>query len=186
MLEAAAKELSVKSLVYTRSQAVCVNHEPGKEYRIDSSKWNEDSKAAWTLPQTTDFPRMYLNYACAKTEAEQVFWKRVKEHKPNFKFNTVLLNLVLGRLASPEHTRFPSSLGSLKLTWEGNPLGAALIPPQWYVDSADVGLLHLVSLTFGSKVKGFRGSRPGTAGMKYSIFSRKSIPSANSWTTWTR
>lgn len=46
ILEAATKETSVKRVVYTSSQCACVQFEAGKTYHIDSSTWNEESKAA--------------------------------------------------------------------------------------------------------------------------------------------
>lgn len=146
MLEAAAKEPSVKRVVYTSSQTACVHVEPGEEYHADASTWNEESKAAWTLPQTTDFRRMYLNYECAKTEAERACWKWVKEHKPNFTFNALLPDVVFGKPAS-QNTGFPSTLQFLQLTWEGNPVGPTTILPQYFVDSEDAALLHLAALT---------------------------------------
>ena len=62
LLEAAAKEQSVQSFVYTSSQAACITLEPGKEYHITKDPWNEPSKATWDLPLEGVIPRMLLNH----------------------------------------------------------------------------------------------------------------------------
>jgi nucleoside-diphosphate-sugar epimerase len=149
MMEAAAKESSVKNVVVTSSSTACVQPEPGKPYHVDSSTWNEASKAAWTLPPAPDFQRMLMNYSCAKTEEERACWDFVEKHKPNFTFNTVLPTVVFGKLTSPENTGFPSSTGALKYMWEGSKVGAGAVFGQWFVDSEDVALLHLAALTLG-------------------------------------
>lgn len=147
ILESAAKEPSVKSFVYTSSQAAAVMLEPGKKYHITPASWNEESKVAWTMPITQDFRRMLLNYMCGKTEAEQHCFKWVEEHKPHFTFNTVLPNVNFGIVARPDKTGFGSSSALLKALWCGSSLPADLIPPEWYVDVEDTALLHLAALT---------------------------------------
>lgn len=131
ILEAAAKEPNVKSVVYTSSQAACIPMKPGNAYEITSSTWNEESKVAWTAPVTPDLPRSFLNYACAKTEAEQRAFKWVKENKPHFTFNSVVPNVNFGTIAKPEKTGFISSSGLLKMVWDGNVQAASMFPPQW-------------------------------------------------------
>lgn len=147
LLEAAAKAESVKSVVYTSSQAACVQLEPGKPYHITTSSYNEHSKVAHELPPSQDFLRMALNYSCAKTEAEQACSKWVEQHKPHFTFNVVVPNVNFGTMVAPEHTGFASSSGLLKTLWNGSTFGAAMIPPEWYVDVEDDALLHLAVLT---------------------------------------
>jgi nucleoside-diphosphate-sugar epimerase len=147
LLEAASREPSVKSVVYTSSQAAAVMLVPGKKYHITPESWNEESKAAWTMPVTTDYRRMIFNYMCAKTEAEQQSFAWVKEHNPHFTFNSVVPNINLGTVTRPDKTGFVSSSGLLKLLWGGNALPADLFPPEWYVDVEDTALLHVAALT---------------------------------------
>ncbi|KAF2250780.1 NAD(P)-binding protein, partial [Trematosphaeria pertusa] len=147
LLEAAAKEESVKSVVYTSSKAACVQMEPNKPYHITQSSYNEDSKAAWTLPVTADFARAALNYCCAKTESEQRCFKWVQENKPHFTFNTVVPNVNFGTVTRPDKTGFISSSGILRFVWEGNLAVAAMFPPEWFVDVEDSALLHIAVLT---------------------------------------
>lgn len=147
LLEAATKEPSVKCVVYTSSSGACMTPIPGKKYHIDSSTYNEGSKAAWTLPMSQDMPRMMLNYLCSKTEAEQACFKWVKENKPHYTFNTVVPSANFGIMVAPEHTGFPSSIGLLKLLWRGSTAPVRMLPPSWYVDVEDTALLHLAALT---------------------------------------
>jgi hypothetical protein len=47
----------------------------------------------------------------------------------------------------PEHIGFSSTANLLKMVWEGNTMPAHMIPSSWFVDTGDVGLLHLAALT---------------------------------------
>ncbi len=147
LLESAAKEKSVKSVIYTSSQAALVTTEPGKPYHISSDLWNEESKAAWTLPVTQDLHRARMNYMCAKTEAEQQSFKWVQEHKPQFTFNTVLPSVNFGAVVRPDKTGFLSSSVMMKLLWMGSSLPPTISPPQHFVDVEDTALLHVAVLT---------------------------------------
>ncbi|ORY14370.1 NAD dependent epimerase/dehydratase family protein [Clohesyomyces aquaticus] len=150
VLEAASKEPSVKSVVYTSSQAACLHIEPGKPYSITSETWNESSlEAAWSWEPKDDksFARMGINYECAKTQAEKSCFEWVKKNRPHFTFNTVVPNVNFGTLTSPENTGFTSSSSLLKMVWEGNTMPVFLIPPEWYVDTEDTALLHIAALT---------------------------------------
>ncbi|CAO2651801.1 Nn.00g000840.m01.CDS01 [Neocucurbitaria sp. VM-36] len=147
LLESAAKEPSVRSVVYTSSQAAALMQKPGEQYHITSTSWNEESKVAWTLPITEDFRRSLLNYMCAKTEAEQQSFKWVQDHKPQFTFNTIVPNINFGPGARPDKTGFITTSGMLKLIWQGNTLPAQLFQPQYFVDVEDTALLHVAVLT---------------------------------------
>lgn len=147
LLEAAGKEPSVKSVVYTSSQAALIMMKPGQAYHMTPQSWNEESKVAHTLPITMDFRRGALNYMCAKTEAEQNSFKWVKEHNPHFTFNTVVPNMNFGTLTRPDKTSFGSSAGLMKLIWDGNPMPADLFPPCYFIDVEDTALLHVAALS---------------------------------------
>lgn len=147
LLESAAKEPSVKNIVWTSSQAAAITLTANKKYHVTPDSWNEESKAAWDMPVVPTFRRMIFNYMCAKTEAEQQSWQWVREHKPHFTFNTVLPNVNFGTAVRPDMTGFGSSAALLKVLWCGNALSVDLIPPQWFVDVEDTALLHLAALT---------------------------------------
>ncbi|PSN65785.1 NAD(P)-binding protein [Corynespora cassiicola Philippines] len=146
-MSAPAKEQNVKSIVYTGSQAACVELVPGRPYHLGPETFNEGCRAARTLPPSTEYFRSLMNYSCAKLEAEQGCFRWVEENKPHFTFNTVVPNINFGTVARPDKTGFVSSSGLLQKLWEGNPGVASIIPPEWYVDVEDTALLHLAALT---------------------------------------
>ena len=150
LLESAAKEPSVKSVVYTSSQAACIELSDlasGKPYHLTPWTYNQGCKAAWTLPPSEDLPRKLLNYMCGKVEADQGCFRWVKENKPDFTFNVVVPNINFGTMVNPKETGFISSSGLLQQLWLGQTGIVQMIPPEWYVDVEDCALLHAAVLT---------------------------------------
>jgi nucleoside-diphosphate-sugar epimerase len=148
LLESASKESSVKSVVYTSSQASMIElTQFGTPYHITPSTYNEACKVAWTLPPSEELPRKLLNYMCGKVEADQGCFRWVKENKPNFTFNVVVPNINFGTMVNPKETGFISSSGLLQQLWLGQSGIVQLIPPEWYVDVEDCALLHAAVLT---------------------------------------
>lgn len=90
ILKSAAKEPSVKRVVYTSSSTAQAFPTPNTVFEITSDTWNEPaSKLAWApAPYTSD--RALPVYAASKVEAERAAWKFVEENKPGFEFSTVL------------------------------------------------------------------------------------------------
>jgi hypothetical protein len=43
----------------------------------------------------------------------------VKEHNPHFVLNTILPNANIGKVLSPEHQGYPSTVGWVKTLWGG-------------------------------------------------------------------
>lgn len=146
LLESAAKEPSVKSVVWTSSQVTAVQLGPNKKYHVTPESWNEECKAAWDMPIVPTIRRMMFNYACGKTEAEQQSWKWVKEHKPHFTFNCVLPSVNFGTAVRPDLYGFGTSF-ILRQTWLGNTLHFDIVPSQYFIDIEDTALLHLAALT---------------------------------------
>ncbi|KAF2263007.1 hypothetical protein CC78DRAFT_582055 [Lojkania enalia] len=79
MLEAAKKEPSVKSVIYTSSQAATTMDVTSKLH-ITADTWNEECRAKWTLPPSQDLKRMLMNYCSSKTDAEKASWKWIKDN----------------------------------------------------------------------------------------------------------
>lgn len=90
ILKSAAKEPSVKRVVYTSSSTAQAFPTPNTAFEITPETWNEAaSKLAWApAPYTPD--RALPVYAASKVEAERAAWKFVEEDKPGFEFSTVL------------------------------------------------------------------------------------------------
>ena len=103
VLASAAKEASVKRVVYTSSSTAAVTPLPNVEFSVDETTWNESAvKAAWEPPP---YPagHAYAVYSSSKTEAERAAWEFVRENKPNFVLNTVLPNANFGQILDPKN-----------------------------------------------------------------------------------
>ncbi|KAJ4185632.1 hypothetical protein NW767_012841 [Fusarium falciforme] len=150
LLEAAAAEPSVKSVVITSSLAACILPETGKPYRVTPATWNtaaiEQTARAWN---GEGIPRWYgiAPYGAAKARGEQEAFKWVREHNPSFSFNTVVPNVNFGTTVSPENMGYRSSSAVIDAVVKGYPAAPSILPSQWYVDVEDTALLHLGALT---------------------------------------
>jgi nucleoside-diphosphate-sugar epimerase len=88
MLKAAAKEPSVKAVVYTSSSWACETPAPNVKHHVDQTLWNDKAvEAAWAPPPYTQ-ERLMAVYAASKVEAEKACWKFMKDNKPAFVFNS--------------------------------------------------------------------------------------------------
>ncbi|PVI00882.1 aldehyde reductase II [Periconia macrospinosa] len=148
ILNAAATQDTVKRVVYTSSSCAAVQIKSGRKYHLNQSSWNEEAKAAWTLPITNEFSRGFINYEAKKMEGERRAFQWMKDNKPRFEFNSVLPNVNFGTMIRPDKTGFISVPGLLKMLWEGETAFTGMLLPQWYVDVEDTALLHVAALTF--------------------------------------
>lgn len=103
ILRAAKKEPSVKRVTLTSSSAAVINQQFGgtPETIITSDSWNEESLEIAKMEPGKDGypPEQGLHVYCAsKVEGERAFWKFMEEEQPEFVANTVLPNLIIGRL----------------------------------------------------------------------------------------
>ncbi|KAF2197631.1 NAD(P)-binding protein [Delitschia confertaspora ATCC 74209] len=148
ILEAAAKEPKVKSVVFTSSQGACITLVPGQPYFIGKDTWNISSiEKAWTKNPEPGMQHLINVYCASKTQAEKIGFEWVNEHKPHFTFNTVVPNCNFGIVASPQNTGFNTSAGLLKSIFHGSPMAPNVISAQFYVDVEDTALLHMAALT---------------------------------------
>ncbi|KAL4864865.1 hypothetical protein BDV12DRAFT_188600 [Aspergillus spectabilis] len=145
ILEAAAREGSVKRFVLTSSSSAALIPVPNAEgIRVDENTFNETSiKAAWddTIPPET---RAYHVYCASKAEQEKTAWQWVREAKPGFVFSTVIPDAAYGRILHPEISG--SSFGLLRNMLKGDDLIMRLLPPQWFVNVEDAARLHIIAL----------------------------------------
>ncbi|KAF4333108.1 aldehyde reductase II [Fusarium beomiforme] len=150
LLEAAAKVLSVKSVVITSSLAACALPTTGKPYKIDANTWNTDAIEQTSKPwDGQGNPRWHgiVLYGASKARGEQAAFAWVREHKPSFSFNTVVPNVNFGIAISPEHMSYRSSAAVTDAVVKGYPDAPSILPSQWFVDVEDTALLHLGALT---------------------------------------
>ncbi|KAL9489819.1 hypothetical protein ACSS6W_002096 [Trichoderma asperelloides] len=150
LLDAAAKEPSVKSVVITSSLAACALPTIGVPYRIDSKTWNnaaiEQTATPWNLEGNPRWHGIIL-YGASKARGEQEAFAWVREHRPSFSFNTVVPNVNFGTAVSPENMSYRSSSAVIDAVVKGYPAAPTILPSQWYVDVEDTALLHLGALT---------------------------------------
>lgn len=147
LLAAAFKEARVKRFVLTSSSSATSTTIPGQEHFIGKDTWNQAAiDTAWTPSDDQSVMRRIIVYAASKTETEMQAFEWVKENKPHFSFNTVIPSFILGKLASPKHTGFSSSMGMLHSLFYGNAFTTQM-PAHHFVDVEDSALLHIAALT---------------------------------------
>jgi len=147
VLEAAAKEPNVKSVVYCSSQAAVYTIQLNVPFEVTVDTWNESSiEAAWNKDAIPDTPQLLAVYSASKTLAEKGAFDWVKEHQPSFAFNTIIPNVQFGGLVSLKNQGFRSIAGLVKGLWDGFTLGMELITPQWCCYVEDTVLLHIAAL----------------------------------------
>ncbi|KAF1984864.1 NAD(P)-binding protein [Aulographum hederae CBS 113979] len=149
-LEAASKTPSVKSFVLTSSAWAAMFPSPDTPgLVIDTDSWNTQAVTdAWDLEKEKHPANLY---AASKVEAEKTLWKYVEEKKPDFVVNVVLPSTVLGGILAPKYQGIPSTAGFVQQCFNAKKkedLGFVLTfcLPQWFVDVADTGRLHLAAL----------------------------------------
>ena len=148
ILTAAAKEPSVKSVVYTSSSDAVHFAPPGTPYTVTADSWNDASvERAWAPSTDEGMERRFDIYAASKTSAERAGFKWVEENKPHFTFNTVIPTHNFGTVASPINTGFSSTAAVLRSVFNGNPVVPMVVPPHFYIDTEDTALLHIAALT---------------------------------------
>ncbi|EIM83869.1 NAD-P-binding protein, partial [Stereum hirsutum FP-91666 SS1] len=150
ILKSAAKEPSVKRVVYTSSSTAQAFPTPNTVFEITSDTWNEPaSKLAWApAPYTPD--RALPVYAASKVEAERAAWKFVEENKPGFEFSTVL---PAGNFGPALHEGQSSpTLGWIQTLIKGDleTVSKFGISPQYFVDVRDTARLHAAAIVVPS------------------------------------
>lgn len=129
VLKSAAKESSVKRVVYTSSSVAATLPKPNVEFSIDESTWNESAvKAAWVSPPYPPHHE-WVVYASSKTEAERAAWDFVRENKPDFVLNTVLPNAAFGELLDPKNQK-GSTAAMVRDLFYGNVPAIEGLPPR--------------------------------------------------------
>ncbi|KAF2473354.1 dihydroflavonol-4-reductase [Lindgomyces ingoldianus] len=151
-LKAAAKNPSIKRVVYTSSSIAATMPRPNTDFSVDETSYNEVAvKKVWNHPEDEpeSFKGLYM-YAAIKTETEMAMWKWVREEKPGFVFNSILPNANFSRVLVPEKQGFPSTIAWAHAVFTGENFDAIthIIPPQWFIDTIDDALLHIAALIY--------------------------------------
>ncbi|KAJ0278236.1 hypothetical protein COL940_007355 [Colletotrichum noveboracense] len=144
ILDAAAREPSVKSFVYTSSIAAAVDIAPGaKSQHAGPDAWNEKAvEIAWASPPHPE-NHWHMVYQASKVEAEKAVWDFVKKNSPHFNVSVVSPATVLGEALHKKHLLSPYPW--LKNLYYGNAEIGGLFQAIIHVDVQDVAILHLAA-----------------------------------------
>jgi len=145
-LKAAAKEPSVKAVVYTSSSMAAAMAKADVEQHIDSSSYNQEAVDAAWAPPPYEMDRWLNVYAASKVAAEKAAWKFMEEEKPGFVLNTILPAANFGKVLFPDKQGYPTTSGWLKDLFEGTINIHPAIPPQHFISVTDAALLHVIAL----------------------------------------
>ncbi len=166
MLDTAKAEKSVQALVYTSSILAVTPLMPDGERLVTENSWNaKDAILAMSGQHDEHHVR-----SSALTYAEQALWQWVNKHSPAFKVNVVCPANLIGQNYAPEHTSdwknwifelyqtgkarevIPGAGPTQAREFSGSPHFSCfdelltLEGADWYVDAADVALLHIAAI----------------------------------------
>jgi len=161
ILEAARTQSSVKSFAQVASAWGAYLPKRNTPFKLTEWSFNEDAIkiAASDAPQEKKGWAAFMAY---KTRVEQETWAWIKQMKPNYTFNTLLLDTVIGTCLDPPNQGYPSTAGFCQGLFHGEYVDLVKnLEPQWYIDTEDTGKLFLAALVTpgcdGERLFGFGG-----------------------------
>ncbi|KAF7557932.1 hypothetical protein G7Z17_g327 [Cylindrodendrum hubeiense] len=155
LLQAAAREPSVKRFVYTSTVGAVYSPlaQGGVPITLTKDSWNDAAvKAAWA-PPPYEPQRAILVYAASKVEAERAMFKFVNDENPGFTATAVNPFFVIGSALHKRHLK--GTAGWIRNVYNGEPGMVAMAPPGCQVNVRDVAVLH-VAATLDPDVKNER------------------------------
>lgn len=171
LLEAAKQEASVKSFVFTSSAWATFTPDTSRKLKLTEWTWNEDAVKLASSDASAQ-EKGIANFMALKVRLEQEVWKWVKEARPQFAFNTILPDTVMGQCLDPINQGIPSTAGMVHWVWTGaNREILDYVQPQWHIDTRDAGLLYVAALT----TPGVDGERLFGFGDRFSWFQVREI-----------
>ena len=148
-LRVASRLPSIKAVTIASSSWAVETPQPDVVAKLDESSWNELAVGSAYDEKYTGLGKGPMVYMATNVKTEQAAWAYVNEFQPHYRFNTIIVSTVFGRIISFEHQSFPSTAGFLN-GHGGIVSGRQTCPPQWFVDVQDVARLHLAATTVGS------------------------------------
>ncbi|KAG7287639.1 hypothetical protein NEMBOFW57_007152 [Staphylotrichum longicolle] len=146
LLNAAAKQSTVKRFVLTSSCTAAASQKQGVGLTIDADSWNDEVvREAWAPPPYGE-ERGFVVYSASKTEVEREAWNWHKEHKPHFVLNTVLPSMNTGKSLDPASQGHPSTSFLIQALFEGKLDIVRAASQYFYVDVQDDARLHVAAL----------------------------------------
>lgn len=149
LLEAAAREESVKSFAFTSSAWSAWTPKAGDKVTLDEGSWNDE---AVEMARNGKGDGM-TGFMALKTLVEKGVWEWVEKKKPRFAFNTLLVDTVMGECLDPQNQGIPSTAGMVQWVWEDKYVDVLnMMQPQWHVNCRDVGRVYVAILATGPRV----------------------------------
>ena len=168
LLEAAAREGGVRSVVFTSSAWAAWTPDVRRRVVLTRESWNEEALALARNREVDAKSKGFAGFMAFKTLVEKGVWEWVRQNKPAFAFNTLLLDTVIGECLDPVNQGIPSTAGMVRWVWENVHLDVLdVMQPQWFVDCRDTGRLYVALLTTAPAVD---GERVYGFGGRYSFF----------------
>ncbi|KAK3326917.1 hypothetical protein B0T19DRAFT_356728 [Cercophora scortea] len=153
LLEAARREPSVKSFVFTSSAWAVWTPDAGKKVALTEWTWNEEAVALARDKSVEPREKGMAGFMALKTLVEREVWDWVRREKPAYTFNSVLLDTVMGECLDPKHQGIPSTAGMVHWVWENKHIGVLnMMQPQWHIDCRDAGRLYVAILASSPRV----------------------------------
>ncbi|KAI1343520.1 NAD(P)-binding protein [Xylariaceae sp. FL0016] len=182
LLQAAKDEPSVKAVAYTSSAWAVWTPDASKKRKLEEWTFNQEAVDIARSDQPREAKGLHM-YAGFKTILEEKIWEWVRAEKPSYTFNAVLPDTVIGPTLDPRNQGIQSTCGFVKMLWDGVNLHLhAMLQPQWFVDTRDVGALYVAALIIpgvnGERLFGFgdRYSWPQVRQILQELYPQKEIP----------
>ncbi|KAH8177172.1 NAD(P)H-binding domain-containing protein [Sarocladium implicatum] len=144
IFEAAMREPSVKSFVFTGSIAGATLPAKGNDTRVDHDTYNEQAIQLARAPDQPAMVKGFFVYAASQAMAEKEFMKLLAEKKPRFSGNVVSPSGVVGAPLHVKHSDNPRNWATV--LYKGQQERIDGIPSMFLVDVKDVALVHIAAL----------------------------------------
>ncbi|OLN87627.1 Aldehyde reductase 2-like protein 3 [Colletotrichum chlorophyti] len=122
LARSASRSPSLKRLVYTSSSGAAASPIPGEPYVVTSETYNEKAVAVAYSGKGARRHGGRLHHLLSRQDEGQAGTLGVARRREalSFVLNSVVPNAALGKVLSPEHQGFPTAVGIVKSTWQGN------------------------------------------------------------------
>ncbi|GAB1315224.1 Aldehyde reductase 2 [Madurella fahalii] len=155
-LEAVVRERSVKAVAWTSSAWTAWTPDAKRKVTLTEDCWNDEAVELAREGANGENPGL-TGFMALKTILEKSVWEWVKERKPKFAFNTVLLDTVLGECLDPVNQGYVSSAGMVHQIWKNENVSVLdRVEPQWFVDCRDAARLYVALIGTSPVVDGER------------------------------
>ncbi|KIW49685.1 hypothetical protein PV05_11339 [Exophiala xenobiotica] len=146
-LRAASRCPAVQSVVVTSSAWAMATPHVNVREALTASDYNEEAIGLVYDDAVTDPTyRGFLIVMAANAKKGRAMWDFVRETKPSWRFNKLLVDTTFGNIVSATDQGFPST-ASLVNGPEAARSASFSLTPQWFVDVEDVAMLHVAAAT---------------------------------------